>query len=358
MANKNKYSKMKIFHYMDKVNSLSPNTSEIKPPLHIRIKPTNVCAHKCWYCSYRADNLQLGKDMDLREYIEKEKMFEIIEDLDGLGVKAITFSGGGDPLYYKYIVETLEKLSKTNIKFALLTNGTPLKGRVAQLLAKYASWIRISIDGWDDESYAEYRGIKVGEHSKVIENIKNFVALNGECLLGISLIVDKKNASHVYDMIMQFKQIGVKSIKVSPCIVSDSGVENNNYHKEIFNTVKQLTKKAKKDFEDEFFEIFDAYHEIDEKFDKEYDWCPYLQVLPVIGADLNVYACHDKAYNLDNGVLGSIKDKTFKQFWMNDKNKFFKINPKTDCIHHCCANNNNRLLTDYLELDKNHIEFV
>ena len=358
MSVKNKYSKMKIFHYMEKIKSLPAENSLIKPPIHIRIKPTNVCAHHCWYCSYRADNLQLGKDMNLREYIPKEKMLELINDLDELEVKAVTFSGGGDPLYYKYIIETLEQLSKTNIKVALLTNGSPLKGRVAKLLAEYASWIRISIDGWDDESYAEYRGIKIGEHSKVITNLKNFVRLNGNCFVGISLIVDKKNASHIYEMIKLYKEIGVSSVKVSPCIVSDVGVENNLYHKEIYSTVKSLIQKSKNDFEELDFEIFDAYHELDEKFKKDYSWCPYLQILPIIGADLNVYACHDKAYNLGNGVLGSIKDKSFKEFWMNDKDKFFNINPSVDCVHHCCANNNNKLLIDYLELDQEHLEFV
>lgn len=349
---------MKIFHYMEKVKSLPADNLSIEPPIHIRIKPTNVCAHNCWYCSYRVENMQLGKDMDQRQYIPKEKMYEIISDLNELGVKAVTFSGGGDPLYYKYIVETLEQLSETNIKFSLLTNGTPLNGRVVELLSNYASWIRISIDGWDDESYAEYRGIKIGEHTKVIANIKNFVNLIGNCFVGMSLIVDKKNASHIYDMIKLFKEIGVKSVKVSPCIVSDSGVENNQYHKEIFNTVKELTKKSKTDFESPEFEIFDAYHELDEKFTKDYNWCPYLQILPIIGADLNVYACHDKAYNLENGVLGSILDKSFKDFWMNDKEKFYKINPSVDCIHHCCANNNNKLLVDYLGLDQEHLEFV
>jgi len=36
---------------------------------------------------------------------------------------------------------------------------------------------------------------------------------------------------------------------------------------------------------DNNFEIFDAYYELDAKFKKEYTWCPYSQILPVIGAD-------------------------------------------------------------------------
>jgi radical SAM protein with 4Fe4S-binding SPASM domain len=97
--------------------------------------------------------------------------------------------------------------------------------------------------------------------------------------------------------------------------------------------------------------MFDSYHELDDKFNKEYDWCPYLQVLPVIGADLNIYPCQDKAYNLDEGLIGSIKNQSFKDFWFSSKENFFKINPSKVCNHHCVANSKNKLVLEYLNAD-------
>ena len=113
-----KYSRLKIFHYKEKLDSIPKDKKTILPPLQIRIKPTNVCKHNCWYCAYRADNLQLGKDMIVKDYIPKEKMIEIIDDCADMGVKSITFSGGGDPFHYPYLLDTIKKLSKTSIKFA------------------------------------------------------------------------------------------------------------------------------------------------------------------------------------------------------------------------------------------------
>ena len=69
---------------------------------------------------------------------------------------------------------------------------------------------------------------------------------------------------------------------------------------------------TQKDFSKDAFEIFDSYHTQLESFAKPYEWCPYLQILPVIGADLNIYPCQDKAYNLEEGLVGSIKNKSFK----------------------------------------------
>lgn len=358
MQKKSKYSKYKIFNFRDKINSLPNENNEILAPLHIRIKPTNVCAHNCWYCSYRADYGQLGKDMIVKDYIPKDKMLEIIDDCIDMGVKAITFSGGGDPFYYKYLLDTVKKLASSPIEFATLTNGAKLDGEIAEVFAKHAKWVRISIDGWDDKSYADYRGIKEGEFSKVIENMKKFQKLNGTCSLGVSFIIDKKNYTHIYDFVKMIKETGVDNIKLSPCIVSNSGKENNEYHQEMFKTASAEVKRAKKDFEDKDFEVFDTYHLLEDKFEKSYGWCPYLQIVPVIGADMKVYSCHDKAYNLKDGVLGDIKDIGFKELWMNDKSKFFNINPSKVCNHHCTSNEQNKALLDYLNIDNEHIGFV
>lgn len=352
------YTKMKIFHFKDKIDSLPQTADKIMSPIHIRIKPTNICAHNCWYCAYRADNLQLGKDMKKRDHIPQEKMMEIVDDVVDMGVKAVTFSGGGDPFYYPYLLETVKKLSQTSVKFAALTNGAKLQGELAEIFAHYGTWLRISIDGWDDESYSFYRGVPRGEFTKIITNIENFEKLSGKCYSGVCLIVDKNNASHIHELIERLKNIGVDSVKVSPCIVSNDGLENNKYHQHIFEKVKQQVKKAIGNLAEDKFEVFDAYHELDEKFKKEYTWCPYLQILPVIGADLNIYSCQDKAYNLGEGLVGSIKNERFRDFWFSDKNKFFKINPSVHCNHHCVANTKNRLILDYLNADKEHLGFI
>jgi len=354
----NLYSKMKIFHFKDKIDSLPQYIKKIMPPIHIRIKPTNVCNHNCWYCAYKADNLQLGKDMAIRDQIPREKMMEIIDDVVEMGVKAVTFSGGGDPFCYPYLLDVVKKISKTPVKFAALTNGSRLRGEIAEIFAKYGTWIRISIDGWDEENYAHYRGVSKNEFKTVMNNMENFKNLKGKCFLGVSLVVDKENAQHIYDFIEKLKAVGVDSVKVSPCIVSNDGTENNRYHKTIFDEVKKEVKKAMEDLSGGSFEISDAYHELDETFSKEYTWCPYLQILPVIGADLNIYPCQDKAYNLDEGLIGSIKNQRFKDFWFSDKNNFFKINPTQHCIHHCVANAKNKLIFDYLNTDREHLEFV
>ena len=352
------YTAQKIFRFKDKIDSLPEGIEEIKPPIHIRIKPTNVCAHNCWYCAYKSENLQLGKDMVTKDFIPRDKMMEIVDDIIDMGVKAVTFSGGGDPFYYPHLLETAKKLAESPVQFASLHNGSRLQGELAEVFAHNATWLRISIDGWDDKSYAEYRGIREGEFTKVIKNIEDFKKLKGSCYLGISYIIDHKNASHVFDFTKRLKDIGIDSVKMSACVIDDDVEKCNQYHKEIFDLVKGQIQKAQEELADDTFEVYDSYHELNERFRKDYTWCPFLQMLPIIGADLNIYSCQDKAYNLEDGVVGSIKEQRFKDFWFSDKKKFFKINPSVLCNHHCIANHKNKLILEYLDTDKRHEAFV
>ena len=116
------YSKLKFLRFRDQLEALE--NGHVAPPVHVRIKPMNPCDHDCWYCAYHDENLQLGNLMEYKDRLPREKMMEIADDLAEMGVKAVTFSGGGEPLIYPHITEAVNRLGKSGIKFQIRT--TPL----------------------------------------------------------------------------------------------------------------------------------------------------------------------------------------------------------------------------------------
>ena len=44
------YSDLKIFHHMDCIKDFLKGKRV--PPIYLRIKPTNICNQKCYYCAY------------------------------------------------------------------------------------------------------------------------------------------------------------------------------------------------------------------------------------------------------------------------------------------------------------------
>jgi len=121
--------------------------------------------------------MQLGEDMDQKDQIHEEKMMEIAEDLVNMGVKAVTFSGGGEPFLYKPLLKVSKKLIDGGIQIASLTNGSKLEGELAEYFAHNGTWLRISLDAWDDASYTASRGVLDGEFYRTLKRISDIVKL-------------------------------------------------------------------------------------------------------------------------------------------------------------------------------------
>lgn len=353
----NLYSNLKFLRFGDNIAALEQG--RMAAPVHVRIKPMNLCNHNCWYCAYRVDNLQLGATMDERDRIPEPKMWEIVEDLIAMKVQAVTFSGGGEPLLYKPLPDVVEALAKAGIRVATLSNGVNLKGRMAEAFARHGTWARISLDAWDDDSYVKSRGARPGDFTKLLDNMRAFAATGTRCVLGVSLIVGHDNHRQVHHICRLMKEIGVNHVKVSGAVIANDGAANNRYHAEIMAETGRQIAAAKAELEDSRFRILDHYHELEELFDKPYRTCPFLMFLTVIGADLGVYTCQDKAYN-DDGLLGWIKDRRFRDFWFSEENRarVYGLDPSVTCRHHCVAHNKNLALTDYLNIDREHGVFV
>lgn len=350
------YSDLKILSHPDRLQAL--RRGEPAAPVHVRIKPINRCNHNCWYCAYRADNLKLGEDMDEGDRIPEPKMVEIAQDLVRMGVRAATFSGGGEPLLYKPLPRIVELLAKGGVQVAALTNGANLQARMADAFAEYGTWVRVSVDGYDDASYNESRGLKGPRFSALLDNIARFAARRSACTLGISFIVGERNAAHLYDVCKLFHDLGVNHVKLSGVVVGNSVAENNAYHARIGGLVSEQIARAR-ELTDDSFTVIDHYHGLDELFVKPYQTCPILNFLTVIGADCRVYTCQDKAYT-DLGCLGSIDERSFAEFWFSDENQetLRCFNPAERCAHHCVAHRKNLALTELLTTDPAHAAFV
>lgn len=355
------YSDLKIFHFDSKIKDILAGI--LSPPLHVRLKPTNKCNHNCYYCCYRNKDLYLSQLFNENDEIPKSKMREIVEDLRQMGIKAVTFSGGGEPLCYPYIAETAENLINAGIKIAVLTNGSLLKGKIAEALGKEIAWVRVSMDALDSQMYAKNRGVGLGEFDIVCNNIHNFAKNKSkQCQLGINFVVTQENYRDVYEFLKLMKKFGANHVKISESIVSIKKEENKKYYFSFSNSVKKQIARGLVDLSGNGFTIIDKFNNFDDKdscYEKKYSYCPFIQCLTVIGADMNVYSCQDKAYT-KNGRIGSIKNKGFQELWFSEKTKekLFNLNPSKECNHHCTQHSKNRILFAYLDVNRAHLEFV
>ena len=355
------YSSQKIAFHQEKLKSLAEG--RITAPPYVRVKPTNKCNHRCFYCSYDPDfGYLLSEKKFTQDEIPREKMMEILEDFKKMGVKAITYSGGGEPLVYPYIEEALQKNFEDGIDVSIITNGQALNGKKAELLAN-AEWVRVSADSDTPEIFKASRRISESAFYELEKNLKNFAKIKKpECEFGINFVIHEKNYKNVLSSAKYFKSLGLNHIRFSPVFIpkgyKDCPEGSARYHESFRESVREQIKKAK-ELEDENFKVYDFY---ETDFDSAlvckriYPRCFMMQVTPVIAANQGVYFCHDKAYS-DSGLLGFIKDKSFKELWFSQEAKriFDTFDPRKGCQHHCTADSRNVSIQEIL-LDMGNLE--
>jgi wyosine [tRNA(Phe)-imidazoG37] synthetase (radical SAM superfamily) len=71
--------------------------------------------------------------MQEKDIIPRVKMISLAHEFVEMGIKAVTFSGGGEPLLYKALPEVIEILAKGGISVATLSNGANLKVELQML---------------------------------------------------------------------------------------------------------------------------------------------------------------------------------------------------------------------------------
>ena len=348
------YSNLKIFGHLEEIHKVK--NGERIAPIYVRIKPTNRCNQNCYYCHYKNPYLELDQYQPTDE-IEREKMLEIIRDFKDIGVKAVTFSGGGEPLLYPYIEETMESVLESGIDLSIITNGTLLNGKKAEILSR-ARWVRISQESGCAETYSKIRGVKGDQFSKLCENIENFVKIkNNDCELGVNFVIGPNNYKEVYQAGKLMQKLGANHIKYTALMSNDAEKMHAPFKSEVIEQIHRLIDENEADFR--IVNLYESDFDSNAVFGRNYDFCGIKDYVTVIGANSKIYYCHDKAY-LSQGEIGDISRKSFKEVWFSDETtqKFLRFNPQQICQHHCVYDDRNELLNHFYGLDDQHINFI
>lgn len=311
----NKYSSFKIVGFPDKLQSF--RTGEITAPIYIRLKMTNLCNQKCFWCQYSSHLSDLHQICDRTSQIPSEKILSLIHEFSDMGIKAVLFSGGGEPLIHPIAHEAFDLCYELGLKYALITNGQNLSPVMAQHL-KHASWVRLSVDYWDGESLNRFRGVSPSIFDRIMANWKNFINVKDDsCDAEINFITTHENYQHIEEVCGLFKSLGSHNARFCPMYNSDFV----NYHAPIKDEVYRRLDNARKLYQDDSFHIYSSYDNISLiPLHRPYNKCYFCQINPVIAADQILYTCHDQAYS-EIGRLGSVENTTFKKLWFSEETK-------------------------------------
>jgi MoaA/NifB/PqqE/SkfB family radical SAM enzyme len=186
-------------------------------PFMVEIDPTSFCDLACPEC--------VSNDLLNTSRFTTDRLIEMAYELVDIGVKAVIFVGGGEPLVHPAMEQVLEICGKGGMKIGIITNGTQLHKFIRQL-SEYAEWVRVSVDASSPETFELFRPHRSGKNvfEKVIENMRELKTA-GLRSLGYSFLLMARmkgsevvatNYSEVFDAGVLAKSIGCDYLEIKP----------------------------------------------------------------------------------------------------------------------------------------------
>jgi len=195
---------------------------EMPPPRTAIVYPTYVCNQNCMWCEYAEDN------QDLHCMMSDDQLRGLIEDLRDLGVRRVEFCGGGEPTLHPLLPGLIRDMKAAGMSTGLLTNGTRLRGELAEAVVDCASYVRVGFDAANAATFDRVKRPKTAAagFDGVCENVAGLLALRaargGNVLISMKVILSADNCTEVEACVQLARRLGVDSVQFKAARLCDT----------------------------------------------------------------------------------------------------------------------------------------
>jgi radical SAM protein with 4Fe4S-binding SPASM domain len=317
------------------------------PPVLVEVDPSNACNHSCNFClsAYIHFAKYKGTETFSRSLMSREVLMKLCEDFVKMGVRAVNWTGGGEPTLNKHLKEAIEYCGSHGIKMGIFTNGSLLDKRdLFETMVDHMTWVRFSIDAGTKDTYNTVRVTKQGQDwDKMLYTLGRLVEVNNskgkKIDIGVGYVVSPDTYKEIVDFAKVFKEFDLTYCQYKPeIIIREKGGEQRSI--EFWrDEVQPRLDEAKEILGDKFqvngYKLEDLALDR-EKFGRDYEMCIGSQISPCVGADGNVYVCTNhrgwKQYS-----YGNLYEKSFEDIWTDIAARRQVMNQieKVECFKNC-----------------------
>lgn len=319
-------------------------------PIVVELDTTEVCNLACPGCI--SEDLVCNKTA-----FSRERLLQLAEEMYEIGVKAVILIGGGEPLAHPAVGELMEYLGEHDIRIGITTNGCFID-KYMDIIAKYASWTRVSVDAATQETFDKLRPAKngVSEFPHVIETMKE-LAKKKKGELGFSFLVRteadgfgiESNIGDIYAAALLAKEIGCDYFEVKPSYSYVGGQAHALvvHPKERMEEARREIARLDELGDDKFrivkaINMEDSLDRVEHRQEKTYTTCPVAELRTLI-CPSGVYVC-PYWRGKDQFRIGDAKTTSFAEIWNSQRRKEVRqfVNPCEVCTFHCLRHESNQ----------------
>ena len=189
-----------LFHYGKMIEDIAKGKEDFNP-VAIEIHPTAMCNHRCIHCSYKERN-------ENRATISDKVMNDLINSIISMNIKAVYFSGGGEPTLYPGLPNYINKLYENGIESSIITNGSCFEQMGLISIADKLNYIAVSVPGI---SYSTFKTITGTDNlDKVLALPEQIKEMHGDRspIIGSRIVITNKNYREIEDFLCVIKEKG------------------------------------------------------------------------------------------------------------------------------------------------------
>ncbi len=326
-------------------------------PLYLEIGLYGGCNHRCVFCAFDFINYQPVA-------LNTESLKKFILEAKKRGVKAILYSGEGEPLLHPDAAQIIHFTKQAGIDVALVSNGVGLSPQTAKRILPYLSWLKISLNAGKKLTYVKVHRAKPDDFNRVLNNLREAVRIRNKhhypCVIGAQSVLLHQNFQEMPALAEKLRGLGIDYLVIKP--YSQHCFSRQKPKASLKSKNLEWLKKKLKPYARGKFQVIlrlKAMEKITAK--KPYDACLGFPFIAHITDTGDVYPCTvfigQPAFK-----LGNIYAESFRSIWegLRRKQVLKRISAHWDiqrCRQSCRMDEINRYLWE-LKHPVEHINFI
>lgn len=346
---------MKLLRHTEKVEAML--RGEVVYPVSVELDLSNICSHNCPWCSFN------GFRQENWVSLSETRVLSLLNELADVGVKSITFTGGGEPLVHKNAAGIFLIAHACGMQFGVVTNGRRLEGHVSEVIAEHATFVRVSLDAGSAQTHQLLHGTAMPEYPRILRNMATVreLAKGRELTIGASMCIFDINRREIAEAARRVKATGANYLEVRPVFPTEwrGGGFGNPLTDEYVDEARANLADAQAQYDGGGFQVIGMIERFDQVKDKTkpYSQCRTGPLTTVINADGYIYHCCVQR-GMPAFRAGSVLEKSFREVWWSAQHQAMVKDIDISKCPPCRYDGFNQIIEQAYLADAMHAQFL
>ena len=214
----------KVLWHADRISELQLY-GHTTAPVNVEIDLSNRCTHGCEWCHFaythsrgplaRTAQKPAGYE-DCGDLMDTDLAFDIIDQLGDMGVRSITWTGGGEPTLHPAFKRIIDYAAMSGIPQGIYTHGSNLTGDLPVRLKASMTFVYISLDEATADKFYKSKGVNRFEY--VVNGISDLAKEPGTATIGVGFLLHSGNVGDVERMVHLARSLGADYCQFRPVV--------------------------------------------------------------------------------------------------------------------------------------------